>query len=35
VIAECARLAGPGVLLTFNRRHFDRVPAGVSVVEPA
>ena len=35
VIAECAREAKPATLLTFNRRHFDPPPEGVSVVEPA
>jgi predicted nucleic acid-binding protein len=34
VIAECARRARVGTLLTFNRRHFDPPPTGVSVVEP-
>ena len=34
VIAECARQARADVLLTFNRRHFDPPPAGVSIVEP-
>jgi len=35
VIAECAREAKPATLLTFNRRHFDPPPEGVSVVEPS
>jgi predicted nucleic acid-binding protein len=35
VIAECAREANAGVLLTFNRKHFDPAPEGVLVVEPA
>jgi predicted nucleic acid-binding protein len=35
VIGECAREAKADVLLTFNRRHFDPPPAGVTVVEPA
>jgi predicted nucleic acid-binding protein len=34
VIGECARHAGAGALLTFNRRHFDPPPDGVSIVEP-
>ena len=34
-IGECARGAGAEVLLTFNRRHFDPVPAGVRVIEPS
>jgi predicted nucleic acid-binding protein len=34
VIGECARRAGSASLLTFNRRHFDPPPAGVSVTEP-
>ena len=35
VIAECARKGRTETLLTFNRRHFDPPPAGVSVIEPA
>ena len=35
VVAECARRAGAGVLLTFNPRHFDPAPAGVRAIEPA
>ena len=35
VIGECARSAGAGVLLTFNRRHFDPPPAGVTVTQPS
>lgn len=35
VIGECARHAGAGALLTFNRRHFDPPPDGVVIVEPA
>jgi predicted nucleic acid-binding protein len=35
VIAECARQARPATLLTFNRRHFDPPPEGISVVEPS
>lgn len=34
VIAECARRGKAEMLLTFNRRHFEPPPAGVSVVEP-
>jgi predicted nucleic acid-binding protein len=34
VIAECAREAEAAALLTFNRRHFDPPPEGVSVLEP-
>jgi len=33
VIGECARHARAEVLLTFNGRHFDPPPSGVSVVE--
>lgn len=35
VIAACARQGRVDVLLTFNRRHFDPPPDGVSVIEPA
>ncbi|MCX6544010.1 MAG: PIN domain-containing protein [Acidobacteria bacterium] len=35
VIGECAREAAAQTLLTFNRRHFDPSPAGVTVVEPS
>ena len=35
VIAECARQAQPATLLTFNRRHFDPPPEGITVVEPS
>ena len=35
VIAECARQARAEVLLTFNRRHFDPPPEGVSVIDPS
>jgi predicted nucleic acid-binding protein len=35
VIAACARQAKVDALLTFNPRHFDPPPDGVSVVEPA
>jgi len=34
VIAACAREAKAGALLTFNRRHFEPSPEGVTVVEP-
>jgi predicted nucleic acid-binding protein len=34
IIAECARQSKAAVLLTFNRRHFDPPPEGVSMVEP-
>jgi len=34
VIAACARQARVGALLTFNPRHFDPPPDGVTVVEP-
>lgn len=35
VIAECARQARAEVLLTFNPRHFDPPPQGVSVIDPS
>lgn len=35
VIGECARDATAQTLLTFNRKHFDPPPAGVTVVEPS
>jgi predicted nucleic acid-binding protein len=35
VIAACARQSKATTLLTFNRRHFDPPPQGVTVVEPA
>jgi len=35
VIAECTVKAGASVLLTFNPRHFDPAPKGVTVVVPA
>lgn len=35
VIAACARQSKATTLLTFNRRHFDPPPEGVTVVEPA
>ena len=35
IIAACARQARAAALLTFNRRHFDPPPEGVSVIEPA
>ena len=34
VIAACASQANARALLTFNRRHFDPPPAGVTIVEP-
>lgn len=34
IIAESARKGGASVLLTFNVRHFDPAPAGLSIVEP-
>jgi len=35
IIGECARQAGASVLLTFNRRHFDPPPEGVTIIEPS
>lgn len=35
LIAEAARSGGASVLLTFNRRHFEPAPAGLSIVEPS
>lgn len=35
LIAECAREGKATSLLTFNRRHFDPAPEGLSVVEPS
>ncbi len=35
IIAECARRAGASTLLTFNGRHFDPPPQGVTIVEPS
>jgi predicted nucleic acid-binding protein len=35
VIGECARKTRAQTLLTFNRKHFDPPPAGVTVVEPS
>src|SRR5205085_259718 len=35
MIAECAREAAATVILTFNVRHFDPPPEGLSVIEPA
>jgi predicted nucleic acid-binding protein len=35
IIGECARQAGATTLLTFNRRHFDPPPDGVTIVEPS
>ena len=34
VIAKCAHEAGATVILTFNVRHFDPPPNGLSVIEP-
>jgi predicted nucleic acid-binding protein len=34
VIGECAVRSGASVLLTFNPRHFEPPPAGVTVVVP-
>jgi predicted nucleic acid-binding protein len=34
VIADCAGRAKVDALLTFNRRHFDPPPEGVTIVEP-
>jgi len=34
IIAECAREAKASTLLTFDRRHFEPPPQGISVVEP-
>lgn len=35
VIADCARHGKADALLTFNRRHFDPPPEGVTIVEPS
>jgi predicted nucleic acid-binding protein len=35
VIAECAHHAGVGTLLTFNRRHFEPPPEGVTIIDPS
>jgi predicted nucleic acid-binding protein len=35
VIADCAQLAGVGTLLTFNRRHFEPPPEGVTIIDPS
>jgi len=35
VIAECARQAKAEALLTFNLRHFDPPPDGMTVVDPS
>jgi predicted nucleic acid-binding protein len=35
VIGECARQGRAGTLLTFDRRHFEPPPSGVTVIEPA
>jgi predicted nucleic acid-binding protein len=34
IIAECARQAKAEALLTFNRRHFEPPPPGVTIIEP-
>jgi predicted nucleic acid-binding protein len=34
VIGECVRQAESQALLTFNRKHFDPPPDGVTVIEP-
>src|SRR5215831_12081218 len=33
VIAACAQDAGVGTLITFNRRHFEPPPAGMTVID--
>lgn len=35
VIGECVRQGQADALLTFNRRHFDPPPSGVTVIEPS
>lgn len=35
LIAECAVRSGAGALLTFNARHFDPAPSGLSIIVPA
>ena len=35
LIAACARPAGAAALLTFNPRHFEPPPEGLSVVDPS
>ena len=35
LIAACAELSHARALLTFNGRHFDPAPRGVTIVEPA
>jgi predicted nucleic acid-binding protein len=35
VIAESAHHAGVGTLLTFNRRHFEPPPEGVTIIDPS
>jgi predicted nucleic acid-binding protein len=35
LIAACANASNVRALLTFNRRHFDPPPGGVTIVEPA
>jgi len=34
LIAACAEASGAKALLTFNRRHFEPAPRGVTIVEP-
>jgi predicted nucleic acid-binding protein len=34
LIGECARQAKAEALLTFNRRHFEPPPPGVTIIEP-
>jgi len=34
LIAACAVAANARALLTFNRRHFDPPPRGITIVEP-
>jgi predicted nucleic acid-binding protein len=34
VIGECVRQGRADTLLTFNQRHFDPPPSGVTVIEP-
>jgi predicted nucleic acid-binding protein len=35
LIAACVENSNARVLLTFNRRHFDPPPRGITIVEPA
>jgi hypothetical protein len=35
VIAACAEISRARALLTFNSRHFDPPPRGVTIVEPS